>query len=367
MKTTIYSPPRQNGNQTVSQMMKTVIYCLCPGIILSTWFFGIGVLLNIAVALITALLIESLCLKLRGRTVAIELQNFSIVVTAILFAISIPPGTTWTLVVAGIGFAVIVGKHIYGGLGQNPFNPAMAGYLFLLLSFPSNMTTWHIPVAEVAQHADNYPLGLTGIKHSLVASFPFILFDSTASQNLIDGMAMATPLIEYKMASPNALAVAWESRNPLWSPASDTGWELINLSYLIGGIVLLAKGIIRWQIPTAILCTVAALAMIFYTPSSAAITGTPYMHLLGSATMLGAFFIATDPVSAATTKVGRLIYGVLIGVIIYSIRVWGSYLDAVAIAIIFANFCAPLLDYFFQPRVYGKPSSLTQILSRKAP
>lgn len=367
MTTPTISSPHQSSSRTVSGVMKTVIYCLCPGIILSTWFFGIGVLLNIAIAVASAALLESFCVSLRGRPPLAELKDLSATVTAVLFALTIPPGTHWLLVIAGIGFAIVIAKHIYGGLGQNPFNPAMCGYLFLLLSFPLSMTSWTIPLSETNDQVTVLPLSLTGIQQSLVASFPFVLFDSEASTSLIDGMAMATPLIEYKMASPNAIAKTIASSQSIWHPSSGTGWELINIAYLLGGMILIGTGTIRWQIPTALIGSVAALSLLFYTPSSAAITGTTYMHLFGSATMLGAFFIATDPVSAATTNVGRLVYGVIIGTAIYCIRVWGSYLDAVAIAVIFGNFSAPLLDHFLRPRIYGHQSTVSRFLQRLKP
>lgn len=367
MKLDYQTSPHQLGSGTVNQMMKNVIYCLCPGALMSLWFFGIGVVLNITIALVAALLFESACLRLRARPVAAGLNDYSAAVTAILFALSIPPGTPWGLVVAGAGFGIIVCKHIYGGLGQNPFNPAMGGYLFLLLSFPLNMTSWHVPLPDGLDNGSQLPLSVDGIKQSLIASFPFLMLNTQESLKLIDGMAMATPLIEYKMASPNALAEAFRDQVSIWNPNSGTGWELVNLGYMFGGLALLATGTIRWQIPTAVLVTVAGLSLIFYAPGSAAITGTPYMHLLGSATMLAAFFIATDPVSAATTNLGRFVYGVIIGVSIYVIRVWGSYLDAVAIAVVFGNFCAPLIDHVCRPRVFGKQSFWSKALGRKAP
>lgn len=358
------SSPHQSSRRTVTGMMQTVIYCLCPGVFVSTWFFGIGVLLNITIAVATAVLLESLCMHLQGRSFAAGIKDLSASVTAILFALTIPPGTHWLLVVAGIGFAIVIAKHMYGGLGQNLFNPAMCGYLFLLLSFPLDMTSWAIPIAETTEQASFLPLGLTGIKQSMVASFPFILFDSEVSAQLIDGMTMATPLIEYKMASPNAIAQALSEGKSIWHPGNRTGWELVNIAYLMGGLILLSTGTIRWHIPAAVIGTVATISFVFYAPGSAAITGTAYLHLFGGATMLGAFFIATDPVSAAATNTGRLIYGVIIGVAIYCIRVWGSYLDAVAIAVIFGNFCVPLLDHFMKPRVYGHQSCLSRVLRR---
>lgn len=351
--------PRQTAARSVSDLMTILLLSLCPAILISSWFFGIGLLLNILIAIAAALVFETAGCFFRGKNPLTNLQDLSAIVTAVLFALTIPVGSHWILIVIGMAFAILVAKHAYGGLGQNLFNPAMCGYLFLLLSFPLAMTTWHVPTQELAGELIISPLSIAGIKQSLVASFPFLLFASSAS--VIDGMAMATPLIEYKMASPNALAAALSNDISIWSRSAGTGWEIVNIAYLFGGLGLLFLRVIRWHIPVAVISTVAALSIAFYAPGSAAITGTPYMHLFGSATILGAFFIATDPVSAATTNVGRILYGVIIGICLYSIRVWGSYLDAVAIAVIFGNFWAPMLDHFFKPRSYGHLSKLQQL------
>jgi len=353
--------PRQTNARSVSRLMAILLFCLCPGIFLSCWFFGIGILLNILISTVSALAFEAICLFFRGKNPKVQMKDLSAVVTAALFALSVPIGMPWIFIVAGIGFAILIAKHAYGGLGQNPFNPAMTGYLFLLLSFPLTMTTWHVPMHDLTGGSIS-PLSIEGIRQSLVASFPFLAFDSNISTALIDDMAMATPLIEYKMASPNALASALSTDTSLWSRDAGIGWEMVNIAYLLGGLTLLGLRVIRWHIPLAIIGTVALMSLAFYSSTSAAITGTPYMHLFGSATILGAFFIATDPVSAATTTSGRLIYGVIIGVSLYSIRVWGSYVDAVAIAVVFGNFWAPMLDHFFKPTSYGHKSKFSQLV-----
>jgi electron transport complex protein RnfD len=353
--------PRQTNARSVSRLMAILLFCLCPGILLSCWFFGIGILLNILIAIVSALIFEAICLVFRGKDPKAQMKDLSAVVTAVLFALTVPIGTPWIFIVAGIGFAILISKHAYGGLGQNPFNPAMTGYLFLLLSFPLTMTTWHVPVHDLVGGPIS-PLSIEGIQQSLIASFPFLTFDSSISAAIIDGMAMATPLIEYKMASPNSLATALSTDTSPWSRDAGTGWEMINIAYLLGGLTLLGLRVIRWHIPFAIIGTVALLSLAFYSSGGAAITGTPYMHLFGSATILGAFFIATDPVSAATTASGRLIYGVIIGISLYSIRVWGSYPDAVAIAVVFGNFWAPMLDHFFKPTSYGHESKFSQLV-----
>lgn len=345
--------PRQHGRIGTHQVMQQVLFACVPGVLLATWFFGFGFLINIAVAVVFACAFEALALRLRGLSPAWHLSDYSVIVTAVLFALTIPPGSPWWLIFIGIAFAVLVAKHAFGGLGQNPFNPAMCGYLLLLLAFPLDMTTWHIPNDELFQDQSFSPLSWPGLQQSLLACFTFFTGANSVLVPDIDGLAMATPLIEFKMAGTSALRAALDTEISVFDREAATGWELMNIGYLLGGIYLLYRRIITWHIPVSIILTVAVIAAVFYSPNSFAVYGTPYLHLIGSATMLGAFFIATDPVSAATTARGKLVYGMLIGCSIYAIRVWGSYLDSVAIAVLLGNFCAPLIDHLCRPRIYG--------------
>ena len=360
--------PFQHSGRSIAQLMQTLMYALLPGIFASLWFFGFGILINIVIAIAFAVLAEAAMLWLRNRDIRSHLSDRSALVTALLFAIAIPPGSPWWLVALGIVFAMVIVKHLYGGLGQNPFNPAMCGYAMLLLAFPLEMTGWHIPfeVINVPLAVDNLgiptiaserellsPLSWNGFKQALLLAFPFAATGAIDISEFVDGLAMATPLIEFKMAGNSAILAVRESGASLFARDSETAWEIINIGYLLGGLFLLYKKIISWHIPLAIIATVFVLAALFYAPGSVAIYGTPYLHLFGSATMIGAFFIATDPVSAATTRPGKLVYGIIIGVSIYSIRVWGSYLDSIAFAVLFGNFCAPILDQYCKPRIFG--------------
>lgn len=369
MHSSITGSPFQHSAQSVAHLMQLLLYALVPGIVLSFYFFGFGILINISLACIIALAAEAAILRLRNMNIRAHLEDRSAIVTAILFAIAIPPGSPWWLVATGILFSIVVAKHLYGGLGQNPFNPAMCGYVLLLLAFPLEMTNWHIPneivnapltvnnlgIADAgSQQQIISPLSWTGFKQSLMLSFPFAVSGVENGQNFVDALAMATPLIEFKMAGQSAILTARESASVLFSRESGTGWELINICYLFGGLFLLFKRIISWHIPVSIIASILVLSTLFYSPGSSAIYGTPYLHLFGSATMLGAFFIATDPVSAATSGRGKIYYGIIIGIAIYSIRVWGSYLDSIALAVLFGNFCTPLLDHLCRPRIYGQ-------------
>jgi|TARA_B100002003_G_scaffold186634_1_gene175108 electron transport complex protein RnfD len=340
-------------------MLWVIAACL-PGIAASTWFFGWGLLLNILVVMVFAVLLEAVMLKLADKPVKTHLADNSALVTGLILGIAIPPGSPWWLLFTGICFAIVVAKHLYGGLGQNPFNPAMCGYLLLLLSFPLNMTTWHLPTDTLFADQQFSPLSWTSLQYSLQLCFPALAGDGSQISEYIDGFAMATPLIEYKLAGNSTVLAALENNSPLFARASETGWEIINFSFLLGGLFLLFKKIIGWQIPVSIIVTITIMSLLFYEQGSTAVYGTTYLHLFGSATMIGAFFIATDPVSAATTPGGRVVYGIFIGIAIYGIRVWGSYLDSIAIAVLFGNFCAPLLDHFCRPRIYGHSTRPSQ-------
>ncbi len=356
--------PFQHSGNTVRQLMQLVLYALLPGLCASVWFFGVGILINISIAVVLAMAAEAIVLRIRNRNYRAQLADCSVIVTAVLFAIFMPPGCPWWLSGCGIVFAVVVAKHLYGGLGQNPFNPAMCGYLMLLLTFPQEMTGWSIPGAVLGVDslgvADTNPgqqlmnpLSWSGLKQSLLTGFPFLISNEQAIPAFMDGLAMASPLSEFKMAGHSALLAAWESDSPIFARESGTAREIITICYLSGGLFLLYRRIISWHIPITIIATILTLSGLFYAPGSIAVYGTPYLHLLGSTTMIAAFFIATDPVSAATTSSGKIYYGIIIGLSIYSIRVWGSYPDAIAPAVLLGNFCAPLLDHFCRPPGVG--------------
>lgn len=351
---TLQGSPQQFADRDTGQLMRQVILCCLPGVLIATWFFGIGTLLNISLAMVAALALEAGSVRLRGQSPTSAWRDNSALVTAVLLGIALPPGAPWWLVIAGVAMAIVVAKQVFGGLGQNPFNPAMCGYAFLLLSFPLEMTGWRVPGAQPGSPLDSplSPEGLLASLHLLLGLPPML--------SGADGMAMATPLLEQKLAARSVLAelvnadAGWEV---FLDRRSGAGWELVNLGYLAGGLLLLARRVISWHIPLSLLSTVLVLSLVFYSDNSSAVYGTPALHLFGTATMLGAFFIATDPVSSPSTPRGKLLYGVIIGGAIYAIRVWGSYLDSVAFAVLFGNLFSPLIDRLSLPRIYGKGRS----------
>ena len=349
MQTINNSPSMQFGKLKTGRIMLIVFAALLPGISITTWFFGWGLLINLMLASILAYSLEALALNIQKRPVKGSLSDNSALVTAVLFGITVPPGSSWWLILLGITFAILIAKHAYGGLGQNPFNPAMCGYLFLLLSFPLEMTSWQIPI----DYINSSPLGWEGFKQNLQAVFPVLSSNIESAQITVDGKTIATPLITSKMVGTSAILEAQQSGLALFARTSETGWELINISYMLGGFALLSLRIISWHIPFSIIATLIITSYWLHSSSTSTIFVVTYLHLFGSATMIGAFFIATDPVSAATTTKGKILYGIVIGLGIYFIREENHHFGPVAIAILFGNFCAPLLDYYCRPQIYG--------------
>ena len=300
--------------------MHQVIYGLNLGVALQFYFFGWGVIYQITLALLTGIAAEILFLKIRKKSIDVIKDN-SAALTAILLAISIPSIAPWWIVVLGTSFAIIFGKQLYGGLGSNPLNPAMLGYAFLLISFPLEMTRWSSSFLTFGE-------GLN------------VIF-STIN---IDALSSATRLEEAKFA-----LMEGEVFNPI--QIDQTVW--INLGFLVGGVYLFYKKVITWQIPLSFLVGIIAMSVLLMLIDSDHAMG-PVFHLFHGATMLGAFFILTDPVSSSTTPRGRLIFGFLIGILVIIIRTYGSYPDGVAFAVLLLNIAVPLIDYYSKPKVFGR-------------
>lgn len=337
MTSVIVSSPYVSQSKSLRQLMINVIIGLIPGTLAYAWFFGSGILINISIAVLFALGFEAFILWLRKKPIKPHLNDYSAVVAGWLFALCLPTHSVWWLIVVGIGFAMIAGKHLYGGLGFNPFNPAMVGYVVLLISFPKEMTSWHLPIP------------MSGETYGLVDSLKFALGIGDSSW---DAFTAATPLDYVKTALRQDIPMSEIYQAPLFGKLGGIGWEWISAGWLIGGLWLLINKTIRWHIPVALLGSLGSIALMFYLIDAETAT-SPLFHWLSGGAMLGAFFIATDPVSAATTNNGRIYYGILIGLLIYLIRNWGGYPDGVAFAVLLANMCVPLIDYYTRPKVYG--------------
>lgn len=335
-------PPHLRPANSVTRVMGEVVLALVPATVAYVWYFGPGILFNIAVAVGVAVAAEASMLAARGKPVATHLSDLSAIVTAVLLAFALPPLTPWWLTATGTVFAIVFAKQLYGGLGYNPFNPAMAGYVVLLISFPAEMTRW-LPPSGFGLALEQPDL-LETLRYGLTGQFP---------QNLSwDAVGGATPLDQVKTQLGLARTVDEIRSGPLYGDFGAKGWEWINNYIAIGGLWLIYRKVIRWQIPVAMLAGVILPATLFYLLEPGSYP-PPSFHLFSGATMLGAFFIATDPVSAATSDRGRLIYGAGIGVLTYVIRTWGGYPDGVAFAVLLMNMAVPAIDRYTVPRAYG--------------
>jgi electron transport complex protein RnfD len=298
--------------------MFQVLAALVPVAAVQVYLYGPGLLWLVATGSVTALACEALALRLRRRPSIDCLRDGSVLVTAALLALAVPPTLPWWLMGFGTAVAVLVAKHAYGGLGQNPFNPAMVGYAVLLVSFPLEMTRW--PAAGAAWDA------VTG---------------ATALDVLRTGLRQS-----YTMEEIFA--------GPAFGALGGAGGEWVNLAALAGGLYLLARRIVRWHIPLAMLAGLAIPAALAHALDPGAHAGATF-HLASGATMLGAFFIATDPVSAATSDRGRLVFGAGVGLTTWIIRSWGGFPDGVAFAVLVMNLAVPLIDRWTVPRIHGQP------------
>jgi electron transport complex protein RnfD len=325
---------------SVTQVMAWVLAALLPAVGTYVWLFGPGILVTLSLATATALAAEAAMLKARGYPAQPFLADLSAVVTAWLLALSLPSLAPWWLIVAGTLFAIVVAKHLYGGLGQNIFNPAMVGYAVLIVSFPVQMTQWA------------GPLSLTGESLTLAQSAA-VIFGGDVPLATLDAVTMATPLDSLRTGLLQQHTVDEIMTQPIFGRFGGTGFEWLAAAFLAGGLVLWALRIISWHVPLAFLAGVwlAAGFLHFY---DAGRFGAPWFHLFAPSVMLGAFFIATDPVTGATTPRGKLIFGLGAGFLTLVIRTWGGFPDGVAFAILLMNLAVPLIDQTTQPRVYGE-------------
>jgi len=321
---------------SVSQVMTQVCLALIPGIAAYAWLVGPAILVQLVIASLTAVAAEAAMLKLRGKPLAMFLSDGSAIVTAWLIALTFPPLAPWWLVVTGTLFAIVIAKHLYGGLGQNPFNPAMVAFAACIVSFPALMSQWpsvglQMPLLDQL----NVILGLAPRVDALSGATP------------LDAMKTALKLGEGQIDIAHLLA-----NQDIYGNFAGRGWEWVAAGYLLGGLWLWRRKLVTWHAPVAFLAAMVLVsgALWLYQPASFA---SPLFHLLSGGTMLGAFFIITDPVSGCTTPRGKLIFGFSAGLLAYIIRVFGGYPDGVAFAVLLMNLSAPLIDQLTQPRIFG--------------
>jgi len=333
--------PHFPSHSTVSRVMLQVIYALVPAIAAHVWFFGPGLLVQIILAVGLAVGFEAVMLKIRKKPLRLFLGDFSAVVTAILFALCIPPLAPWWIALTGMFFAIVIAKHLYGGLGHNLFNPAMVGYVVVLISFPQAMTAW-LPPSSIA------PSGL-----GLLDVFTTIFSGQPPAGLTWDAITEATPLDVIRTSVASGKMISEARQLPVFGDFGGLGWEWIANWYALGGLWLLWRRIITWHIPAAMIGSVVFLGLAGFLADPGS-NPSPLQHVFSGALIIGAFFIATDPVSGCASNRGRLIFGTGVGVITLVIRRWGGYPDGVAFAVLLMNMAAPLIDRYTRPRIFGR-------------
>ena len=343
----IASSPHNHNKAETSTLMRLVIYAVMPGIFAQWYFFGWGNLIHTVLAIITALLCEFTVLYLRKKSISAHLFDGSAILTAILIAICLPAIAPWWVTIIGVAFAIIIVKQLYGGLGHNPFNPAMVAYVMLLISFPVQMTSWQPPLQLMTIHLD-----FSNTFSVIFTGFTSEGYSVEQLRTNVDAFTMATPLDALKTQGNLGFTIAETMENNIFGEHFAFGWESINIAFLVGGLLLIAKKAIAWQTPLSFLLSLLLCSFIAYSinPDNSAST---IFHWLSGGCMLGAFFILTDPVTGATSVKGRLIIGALAGLLVYLIRTLGGYPDGIAFAVLLTNMAAPLIDQYTRPRTYG--------------
>ncbi len=296
----VSSSPHIRSEETVQRIMLDVIIALLPATAASVYFFGFRALAITLVSIAASVAAEAAIQKIRNKPVTVS--DGSAVITGLLLALTLSPAMPLWMVAVGAVVAIGIGKQVYGGLGSNPFNPALVGRAFLVVSFPVHMTTWVNPV---------------------------------------DGVTSATPLGMLKMEG----AATGYMELFIGNVGGSLG-ETSALLLLIGGLYLLYRGIIDWRIPVFYLGTVAAMTFV--------LGADPMFHLLAGGLMLGAFFMATDMVTTPVTKAGKIVFGVGAGVLVVIIRLYGGYPEGVLFSILLMNTFTPIIEKYTRPKIYGE-------------
>lgn len=317
MSTLLLSAPHIHSGMTVSRLMRQVILGLLPALIFGIYLFGEDALLLVVASTVAAILCEWLCQKCQKTPIG-QLTDGSAIVTALLLVMSLPPHFPWYLGAFGAAVAVILGKQVYGGLGQNLFNPAMLARVVLLISFPVEMTNWPAPEPIFINFADAFT-GATTLGSVM----------ETGSSEVHSGLIALLLGI-----TPGSLGE---------SP----------LLLLLGGIWMSWKKVIDWRIAVSLIagCFVPSTIAWFISPETVL---SPFAQLASGGLLLAAFFIATDPVTSPTAPKGRYWYGLGCGLLIFLIRVFGAYPEGVAFAILLMNAVSPLIESATRHRVYGE-------------
>jgi electron transport complex protein RnfD len=329
---------------TVTRTMVWVILALMPGTFYGLWLYGWPAVMLFVITLASALAAEAVMLVLLGQPVRSRLFDGSALLTGWLLAMSLPPWAPWWIGVLGSLSAIVLGKHLFGGLGQNMFNPAMVARIVLLISFPVQLTMW---VAPAPFGSDTAP------------SFSHALAIVSGRTPIPEHMSAATALGALKTELSRGVSVVKTAENLPTSQQLAIGNESGSMGetsaalLLVGGLLLVALRIISWHIPLAMLGTLGALAAFSHALDPARFASMP-IHLLSGAAILGAFFIATDYVTSPVSRSGQLLFGAGIGALTWVIRALGGYPEGLAFAVVLMNAMVPLIDRSLRPRVFGR-------------
>lgn len=326
----VSSSPHIHSGESIAKIMWSVVLALLPATAFALMLFGWQALWVLVVTVIASVIFEALFQRLRGEQVTVD--DGSAVVTGLLLALNLPASTPWWICVTGAFIAIGIAKHIYGGLGFNPFNPALIARVALLISFPTQMTSWS-PTLYLPPDTwtGATPLGL--VKEHL-------LKDGTTG-----------------------LQFTWDY---FWQlMVGNVGGSLGETSVialLVGAAFLLWRGYIYWHVPVSFIATVFVFTGIafLFNPSGVA---SPVFHVVSGGLILGAFFMATDMVTSPVTVRGMIIFGIGCGVITSVIRLWGGYPEGVSFAILIMNAAVPLLDRYSRPAVFGQQRKLYEVPS----
>ncbi len=301
-KLTISSSPHIRLKESIPRVMWSVVLALTPAAIISVYLFGLSALRLIAVSILAAVISEVLWQKLMGRRITIG--DGSAVVVGLLLAFVLPSRLPWWMAAVGSSFAIVIVKQLFGGLGDNIFNPALAGRAFLLASFPIYMTSWVRP---------------------------------------FDAISCATPLAIVKENLSGTIPSLWDLF--IGKSAGSLG-ETSAVALLIGAGFLFWRKIITWHIPFTYIGTVTLLSWVF--------GRDPLFSVLAGGLILGAFFMAVDPVTSPMTAKGQIIFGIGCGIVTVLIRQWGGYPEGVCYSILLMNALVPLIDRYTKPRRLGE-------------
>ena len=328
MKKLLISPaPHLHGKESTRGLMRDVIIALVTSLLVSIYFFGFSAIKLALVGIVSCVLVEYVIQKYVTKT-KITISDYSAVVTGLLLALNLPPNSPWWIVFIGSVVAIGVAKMTFGGIGQNIFNPALVGRVFLLVSFPVIMTDWTIPVSWFRE----------GIDVSSGATALSMVKEGLAQGLTIDQIFAANNFSYFQM---------------LFGKIGGSVGEVSALALIVGMVYLLIRRVIKPHIPFSIIGTVIVFTGIFWLidPQQYA---DPLFSILTGGILLGSIFMATDYVTSPMSKSGMILYGVGIGIITVLIRYFGSYPEGISFAILIMNACVPLINKFMLPERFGK-------------